>query len=69
MAENADKDSKTEEPTDKKFRDAYDQGNVPYSRETAALAGLLGILVVTGFFLVDAVGVLWIPSGDVSARG
>ena len=56
MADNQDKESKTEEPTDKKIRDAYEQGNVPYSREAATLAGLLGILIVAGFFLVDAVG-------------
>lgn len=56
MADNNDKESKTEEPTDKKIRDAYEQGNVPYSREAASLAGLLAMLVITGFFLVDATG-------------
>jgi flagellar biosynthesis protein FlhB len=55
MAETPDRESKTEEPTEKKFRDALDQGNVPYSREAATLASLLGILVVTSFFLVSGV--------------
>src|SRR2546423_12986348 len=55
MAEAPDRESKTEEPTEKKFRDALDQGNVPYSREAATLASLLGILVVTSFFLVSGV--------------
>src|ERR1700704_5788264 len=55
MAEEPDKESKTEEPTEKKFRDALDQGNVPYSREAATLASLLGILVVPSFFLVSGV--------------
>ena len=55
MAETPDKESKTEEPTEKKFRDAFDKGNVPYSREAGTLASLLGILIVSGFFLVGAV--------------
>jgi flagellar biosynthesis protein FlhB len=55
MAETPDRESKTEEPTEKKMRDALEQGNVPYSREAATLASLLGILVVTSFFLVSGV--------------
>jgi flagellar biosynthesis protein FlhB len=55
MAEEPDKDSKTEEPTEKKIRDAYERGFVPASREAAMLASLLGMLVVTGFFLVGGV--------------
>ena len=55
MAETPDRENKTEEPTEKKFRDALDQGNVPYSREAATLASLLGILIVTSFFLVSGV--------------
>lgn len=53
MAEEPDKDSKTEEPTEKKIGDAYERGFVPFSREAATLASLLGILVVMGFFLVS----------------
>lgn len=55
MAETPDRESKTEEPTEKKMGDAREQGNVPYSREAATLASLLGILVVTSFFLVSGV--------------
>src|SRR5258705_12603518 len=55
MSEAPDKESKTEEPTEKKMRDATEQGNVPYSREAATLASLLGILLVTSFFLVSGV--------------
>ncbi|HJU33308.1 MAG TPA: flagellar biosynthesis protein FlhB [Hyphomicrobiaceae bacterium] len=55
MAEKPDKESKTEEPTDKKMRDAIEGGSVPYSREAATLASLLAILVITGFFLVGGV--------------
>jgi flagellar biosynthetic protein FlhB len=52
MADEPDKESKTEEPTEKKVRDAYERGFVPASREVATLASLLGILVITSFFLV-----------------
>jgi flagellar biosynthetic protein FlhB len=52
MAEEPDKESKTEEPTEKKVRDAYERGFVPSSREAAILASLLGVLVIASFFLV-----------------
>lgn len=55
MADTPDKESKTEEPTEKKIRDTIEQGNVPYSREAATLASLLAILIITGFFLVSGV--------------
>ena len=56
MAETPDRESKTEEPTEKKMSDALERGNVPYSREAATLASLLGILIVASFFLVNGVG-------------
>ena len=55
MADEPDKDSKTEEPTEKKIRDAFERGFVPFSREAAMLASLLGLLIITGFFLVSGV--------------
>ncbi|KAB2917467.1 MAG: flagellar biosynthesis protein FlhB [Hyphomicrobiaceae bacterium] len=55
MSEAPDKESKTEEPTEKKVRDAVEKGNVPFSREAATLASLLGILTVAGFFLASDV--------------
>ena len=51
MAEGEDKDSKTEEPTEKKIRDALDKGNVPFSREVATFASTMGMLVFLVFFL------------------
>lgn len=51
MAEGEDKDSKTEEPTEKKIRDAVDKGNVPFSREVPVFASTLGMLVFLVFFL------------------
>ena len=58
MAETPDKESKTEEPTEKRFRDAREKGNVPHSREAATLASMLGILIVAGFFLAGGVAQL-----------
>ncbi|MEQ8305090.1 MAG: flagellar biosynthesis protein FlhB [Hoeflea sp.] len=56
MAEGEDKDSKTEEPTEKKIRDAVDKGNVPFSREVATFASTLGMLVFLVFFLPSSAG-------------
>ncbi len=53
MAEAADKDSKTEEPTERKIRDAVEKGNVPVSREAPIFASMVGILAVASFFLVE----------------
>lgn len=51
MAEAQDKESKTEEATEKKLRDAIEKGNVPFSKEAASFASLGGILAITGLFL------------------
>lgn len=56
MADSPDKDSKTEQPTEKKIRDAVDKGNVPFSREVPIFASSLAILVFAIFFLPDAAG-------------
>ena len=55
MAEAVDKDSKTEEATEKKVRDTIEQGKLPHSRETAILASFVAILVFTVFYARDAV--------------
>ena len=55
MSDAPDKDSKTEEPTEKKIRDAVEKGNVPFSREAATLASLVGMLLIAGFFLAGGV--------------
>ncbi len=49
MAEEADKDSKTEEPSEKKISDAMEKGNVPFSREPAVLASVMAMLIVAAF--------------------
>jgi flagellar biosynthetic protein FlhB len=50
-----DKESKTEEATDKRIRDAVEKGNIPFSREAATFSSLAGIFVVAGFFLSGSV--------------
>ncbi|MBW3097383.1 flagellar biosynthesis protein FlhB [Pseudohoeflea coraliihabitans] len=56
MSEAPDKESKTEEPTEKKIRDAVDKGNVPFSREVPIFASTLAILIYVIFFLPGAAG-------------
>ncbi len=51
MAEGSDKESKTEEPTEKKIADAIEKGNVPRSREMSTFASLLGILIAAAFLI------------------
>jgi flagellar biosynthetic protein FlhB len=55
MAEHDDKESKTEEATEKKIRDALEKGNTPVSRELPTFASLIGLLIITSFFMVDGV--------------
>jgi flagellar biosynthetic protein FlhB len=56
MSESADKDSKTEEPTEKKIRDTVEKGQLPHSRETAILTSFVAILVFTVFFAAGSIG-------------
>ncbi len=55
MAEDDDEDSKTEDPTEKKLRDALEKGNVPTSREAPLFATALGFYMYAVFFLPDAI--------------
>ncbi|MES0881929.1 flagellar biosynthesis protein FlhB [Roseibium sp. SCP14] len=55
MAEETDKDSKTEEPTEKKIRDAIEKGNTPVSREAPVLATFIASLLISGFVLTSGV--------------
>ena len=49
MAEAAEKDSRTEAPTDKKIRDTVEKGNLPVSREAPILASLLAAMAFIVF--------------------
>lgn len=51
MADDDDEDSKTEDPTEKKLRDAMEKGNVPTSREVPLFATALGFYLYAVFFL------------------
>lgn len=58
MSEGADKESKTEDPTEKKIRDAVEKGQLPHSREAAILASFGAILVFVMFFAQGSVRAL-----------
>ncbi|MHA7772922.1 flagellar biosynthesis protein FlhB [Roseibium sp. M-1] len=53
MAEE-DKDSKTEEPTEKKISDAVEKGNTPVSREAPVLATFVAALLIGSFVVMSA---------------
>jgi flagellar biosynthetic protein FlhB len=55
MADGEDKESKTEEATEKKVRDAMEQGNVPFSRELPSLASLTAIVAAGSFLFGSSV--------------
>lgn len=55
MAENPDQESKTEEPTEKKIRDALDQGKIPVSREASVFASMAGLLVIQALLIGEGV--------------
>lgn len=46
MAEDQDRESKTEEPTEKRLADAIEKGNVPFAREATLFGSMAGILLV-----------------------
>lgn len=54
MSEAVDKDSKTEEATEKKIRDTVEKGKLPHSKETAIFASFVAILAYTVFYARDA---------------
>lgn len=49
MADDSDKESKTEEATEKRISDALEKGNTPFSREAPLFASMVGILIVLAF--------------------
>jgi flagellar biosynthetic protein FlhB len=55
MADAVDKDSKTEDATEKKIRDTVEQGKLPHSREATILASFVAILVFTVFYAKDSI--------------
>jgi flagellar biosynthetic protein FlhB len=59
VADGADKESKTEAPTQKRYNEAAEKGNVPFSREITVFASTLGIYVYLIFYLPSGVAHLW----------
>lgn len=55
MAEASDKESRTEEPTEKKIRDALEQGRIPVSREASILASMAALMVIQTFLIGQGV--------------
>ncbi|MEZ5811861.1 MAG: flagellar biosynthesis protein FlhB [Rhizobiaceae bacterium] len=55
MSESPDKESKTEEPTEKKIRDAIEKGQIPVSKELPILVSILCFLLYFSFAGRDAV--------------
>jgi flagellar biosynthesis protein FlhB len=55
MAESSDQESKTEEPTEKKVRDALEQGKIPVSREASMFASMAALMVIQAFLIGQGV--------------
>jgi flagellar biosynthetic protein FlhB len=53
MAQQADGESRTEEPTEKKILDEVEKGNIPISREASVFAATVALLVITAFLAKD----------------
>lgn len=61
MAEASDQESKTEQPTEKKIRDALEQGKIPVSREASMFASMAALMVIQSFLIGQGVQQL-VPS-------
>jgi flagellar biosynthetic protein FlhB len=55
MSEGPDKDSRTEEATEKKISDAIEKGDVPVSKEAGTFATMLGALLFAAFLVGDSI--------------
>jgi flagellar biosynthesis protein FlhB len=53
MAEQADRESRTEEPTEKKILDEFEKGNIPISREASVFAFTIALLAITAYMAKD----------------
>ncbi len=58
MSDAPDRESKTEDPTEKKINDSLDKGQVPHSREATTLASMLAILIGAVFLVNNSGGSL-----------
>jgi flagellar biosynthetic protein FlhB len=53
MAQQADRESRTEEPAEKKILDEFEKGSIPVSREASAFAAILALPAITAFMAKD----------------
>ena len=61
MADRPDRDSRTEEATEKRLRDEVERGNVPVSREASIFAFASGLMIIMAFFLQNgAAGMVFV---------
>ncbi|MGH6761680.1 MAG: flagellar biosynthesis protein FlhB [Phyllobacterium sp.] len=56
MSEAPDKDSKTEEATEKKVHDSIEKGNLPFSKEAPVFASMIVFLLIATFFAMSIGG-------------
>jgi flagellar biosynthesis protein FlhB len=59
MSDGADKDSKTELPTQKRFNEAAEKGNTHFSREIPVFASTVAIYIYLLFYVPTGVAHLW----------
>ena len=64
MAQQADRESRTEEPIEKKVLDEFEKGNIPVSREASAFAAILASLAITAFMARDFLKSVGFRSSD-----
>ena len=55
MTDAPDQESKTEQPTEKKIRDALEQGKIPVSREASIFASMAALMVIQSFLIGQGV--------------
>jgi len=55
MADSADEDSKTEEPTEKRLQDETNRGHLPVSREVSIFASFAALMLIAAFVLKSGV--------------
>jgi flagellar biosynthetic protein FlhB len=65
MADGADKESKTEAPTQKRFNEAAEKGNTPFSREIPVFASTVAIYIYLLFYVPSGVAHLWETLSDL----
>jgi len=55
MSDAPERESKTEEPTEKKIRDSVEKGKIPVSREASIFSSMIALLIILSFLTVDSV--------------